>query len=255
MSFIQVRDHSIDTDTLLALDGISSFEGASFLDKRIDAFPVCSREGIINSKRATNRNKGCGTLRRPKDFQIFWWVQPRASICGLEECTKRTRTGPGPRGEVLATLPELAPAGQDQAKSSSVRISRALVCRDSAPRGRPQPDRRPGTRRNTRPGSIQRRSSWSQLRLTRPSMARSGFARRRIGAQSSGLPMRLACGHGLEGSSAPTDSRYPTSILSSLLALSDSWSLRSLASRGSALRLKSNRDRGRLSVAYRSSSL
>ncbi|MBL8880958.1 MAG: hypothetical protein JNG88_17730, partial [Phycisphaerales bacterium] len=66
--FVQLKNGPFDLDLIFAPDGIERFEDAWARREEIDGFPVCSIEDIIESKRASGRQKDKESLPRLISF-------------------------------------------------------------------------------------------------------------------------------------------------------------------------------------------
>jgi hypothetical protein len=69
--FVQLKNGPFDVDLVFAPDGIERFEDAWRRRIEIDAFPVCSIDDIIASKRAANRVKDRESLARLEAFREY----------------------------------------------------------------------------------------------------------------------------------------------------------------------------------------
>jgi hypothetical protein len=69
--FVQLKNGPFDVDLVFAPDGIERFEDAWRRRVEIDAFPVCSIDDIIASKRAANRAKDRESLARLEAFREY----------------------------------------------------------------------------------------------------------------------------------------------------------------------------------------
>ena len=71
--FVQLRNGPFDVDLVFAPDGIESFDDAWRRGVRIEEFPVCGLDDIIESKRRAGRTKDRETLPRLEEFRN--WVK------------------------------------------------------------------------------------------------------------------------------------------------------------------------------------
>jgi hypothetical protein len=75
--FVQLKDGPFDLDLIFAPDGIERFEDAWARHIDIGPLPVCHLDDIINSKRATGRQKDKESIPRLLDFRAYWLEQRR----------------------------------------------------------------------------------------------------------------------------------------------------------------------------------
>ena len=69
--FVQLRNGPFDVDLVFAPDGIESFDHAWRCGVRIERFPVCALDDIIESKRQAGRAKDRETLPRLEQFRTW----------------------------------------------------------------------------------------------------------------------------------------------------------------------------------------
>jgi hypothetical protein len=69
--FIQLKNGPFDLDLIFAPDGIERFADAWNRRVEVDDFPVCNIDDIINSKKATNRQKDRESLPRLESFRLY----------------------------------------------------------------------------------------------------------------------------------------------------------------------------------------
>ena len=77
-AFVQLRSGPFDIDLVFAPDGIESFDDAWRRGVRIEEFPVCALDDIIESKRQAGRAKDRETLPRLETFRAWAKVHGRA---------------------------------------------------------------------------------------------------------------------------------------------------------------------------------
>ena len=75
--FAQLRNGPFDVDLVFAPDGIESFDDAWRRGVRIEQFPVCGLDDIIESKRQAGRAKDRETLPRLEQFRTWAKVHAR----------------------------------------------------------------------------------------------------------------------------------------------------------------------------------
>ena len=75
--FVQLRSGPFDVDLVFAPDGIASFDDAWRRGVRIERFPVCGLDDIIESKRQAGRAKDRETLPRLEKFRTWAKVHTR----------------------------------------------------------------------------------------------------------------------------------------------------------------------------------
>ena len=75
--FVQLRRGPFDVDLVFAPDGIESFDDAWRRGVRIEQFPVCALEDIIESKEQAGRTKDKETLPRLRKFSAWAKVHAR----------------------------------------------------------------------------------------------------------------------------------------------------------------------------------
>ena len=75
--FVQLRSGPFDVDLVFAPDGIESFDDAWRRGVRIEQFPVCALDDIIESKRQAGRAKDRETLPRLEKFRAWAKVHAR----------------------------------------------------------------------------------------------------------------------------------------------------------------------------------
>ena len=75
--FVQLRSGPFDVDLVFAPDGIGSFDDAWRRGVRIERFPVCALDDIIESKRQAGRAKDRETLPRLEKFRAWAKVHVR----------------------------------------------------------------------------------------------------------------------------------------------------------------------------------
>ena len=76
--FVQLRSGPFDVDLVFAPDGIESFDDAWRRGVRIEQFPVCGLDDIIESKRRAGRTRDRETLPRLEQFRAWAKVHGRA---------------------------------------------------------------------------------------------------------------------------------------------------------------------------------
>ena len=75
--FVQLRSGPFDVDLVFAPDGIESFDDAWRHGVRIEQFPVCGLDDIIESKRRAGRARDRETLPRLEQFRAWAKVHAR----------------------------------------------------------------------------------------------------------------------------------------------------------------------------------
>lgn len=75
--FVQLRNGPFDVDLVFAPDGIESFDDAWRRGVRIERFPVCGLDDIIESKRRAGRARDRETLPRVEKFRAWAKVHAR----------------------------------------------------------------------------------------------------------------------------------------------------------------------------------
>ena len=75
--FVQLRNGPFDVDLVFAPDGIESFDDAWRRGVRIEQFPVCGLDDIIESKRQAGRARDRETLPRLEQFRTWARVHAR----------------------------------------------------------------------------------------------------------------------------------------------------------------------------------
>ncbi len=70
--FVQLKNGPFDLDLVFAPDGIERFEDAWQRRVEVAGFPVCHPDDIIESKRASNRQKDRESLPRLRSFRDYW---------------------------------------------------------------------------------------------------------------------------------------------------------------------------------------
>ena len=74
--FIHVRTGPFDVDIVHAPDGIERYEDARQRGQQIDGYRICTIEDVIESKRASGRQKDRETLPRLRDFATYLKENP-----------------------------------------------------------------------------------------------------------------------------------------------------------------------------------
>jgi hypothetical protein len=69
--FVQLRTGPFDLDLVFAPDGIETFQEAWSRHVEVDGLPVCHIDDIIQSKRASGREKDFESLPRLLDFRDY----------------------------------------------------------------------------------------------------------------------------------------------------------------------------------------
>ena len=77
IDFVQLRSGPFDVDLVFAPDGIESFDDAWRRGVRIEQFPVCGLDDIIESKRQAGRARDRETLPRLEKFRAWAEVHAR----------------------------------------------------------------------------------------------------------------------------------------------------------------------------------
>ena len=77
--FVQLRNGPFDLDLVFAPDGIDSFDDAWKRGVRIEQFPVCALDDIIESKRQAGRTRDRETLPRLREFSTWAKVHARGN--------------------------------------------------------------------------------------------------------------------------------------------------------------------------------
>lgn len=98
--FVQLRSGPFDVDLVFAPDGIESFDDAWRRGVRIEQFPVCGLDDIIESKRQAGRAKDRETLPRLENFRAWAKVHLRGRThpLGNQPGTQAARAqDPNPR--------------------------------------------------------------------------------------------------------------------------------------------------------------
>ena len=75
--FVQLRNGPFDVDLVFAPDGIESFDDAWRRGVRIEQFPVCGLDDIIESKRQAGRARDRESLPRLEKFRAWARVHAR----------------------------------------------------------------------------------------------------------------------------------------------------------------------------------
>ena len=95
-AFIQVRTGPFDIDIVHAADGIEPYEEARQRGQQIDGYPICAIEDVIESKRASGRQKDRETLPRLRDFATYLKENPPP---GRRQLPARRLRGSNPQVE------------------------------------------------------------------------------------------------------------------------------------------------------------
>lgn len=101
--FVQLRSGPFDVDLVFAPDGIESFDDAWRRGVRIEQFPVCGLDDIIESKRQAGRTRDRETLPRLEKFRAWAKVHARGRTRPLgkqpgRQVSPAQHPNPGKRG-------------------------------------------------------------------------------------------------------------------------------------------------------------